>query len=187
MERQVCVAAVFGADCLAVAALSSERVLLGSTVGLVRVWSVTTQRYHATLHGHEDGVTVVAALSDTMAVTGSQDASIRVWDVAAQVCLATLSGHLGFVYAIAVLSPTCVVSGGSDKTLRIWDLAAGACAATLRRYHSQSVHAVAASASSGRLVSAGGPNELIAWTSELRALHAAGARVGAPPDRHHGG
>jgi hypothetical protein len=103
----------------------SDRFLIGSQHGDVRVYSAAANAQVSRFDGqHDDAVTCLAVSSDgRLAVSGSADRTVRVWDVATGKERWKLDGHTGPVTGVA-FSPDGrrVASCAADRTWRVWEL-----------------------------------------------------------------
>jgi WD40 repeat protein len=103
----------------------SDRFLIGSQHGDIRVYSAAATAQLARFDGHhDDAVTCLAASPDgRLAVSGSADHTVRVWDVATGEERWKLDGHTGPVTGVA-FSPDGrrVASCAADRTWRVWEL-----------------------------------------------------------------
>jgi len=103
----------------------SDRLLIGSRHGDIRVYSVAATAQLARFEGqHDDAVTCLAVSPDgRLAVSGSADHTVRVWDVATGKEQWKLDGHTGPVTGVA-FSPDGhrVASCAADHTWRVWEL-----------------------------------------------------------------
>ena len=138
----------------ALAALSGNRVISGSSDNTLRVWDVETKEIPRTLparnfetkdsltvlQGHHDTVRAIV-VSNSRVISGSADNTLRVWDVYAGRNISILYGHQGPVTALTALPDGCIVSGSEDKTLRVWDTQTGRIVATV--YGDAAFYAVA--------------------------------------------
>jgi hypothetical protein len=103
----------------------SDRLLIGSQHGDLRVYSATANAQLVRFDGqHDDAVTCLAVSPDgRFAVSGSVDRTVRVWDVATGKERWKLDGHTGPVTGVA-FSPDGrrVASCAADHTWRVWEL-----------------------------------------------------------------
>jgi WD40 repeat protein len=98
----------------------------GGGDGLVRVYSLRTQRQEFTLHAHDLSVTSVSFSPDGESLaTAGQEGDMHIWNVKRRRRLFTLHGHSGAVWDLAYTPKgSRLVSAGSDFLVRVWDAAA---------------------------------------------------------------
>ncbi|KAJ2618015.1 ribosome biogenesis protein ytm1 [Coemansia sp. RSA 1365] len=116
-----------------VAAISTERFVVGSYDGVVRVWDAQNN-CESELRGHSSAVKCVAAVapvaakkSRVEAVSGSQDRTAIAWGTKGgkRRALYAARGHTDSIEAVAVnAGNTHFVTASADSTIRFWSLAA---------------------------------------------------------------
>jgi len=104
-----------------------ELVVSGDDQGLIRVWSLESQKVISVLEGHTGWVLSVAiSSSKEFIVSGSADRTVRVWNLNSGEHIKKLEGHMDYTYCVAISSnDKFIVSGGFDNTVRVWDLSSG--------------------------------------------------------------
>ena len=168
---------------------------------LVKVWSTKEGEVQGVLRGHKRGVWSVRfapkdaapvsgsigpiSSSRGLVVTGSGDKTVKVWSLSDYSCLRTFEGHTNSVLKVLWIPPrpadsgdkegrSLLASGGGDGLVKIWDASTGECVCTLDN-HTDRVWALAASASTDRLVSGGGDGVVTFWANTTATTAAASA------------
>lgn len=158
----------------------------GGSDHTVRLWSVPDGAQRATLEGHADFAKAVAfSHSGKLLVSGSADHTVKLWRMADGRELRTIPAHGSWVGAV-LFSPDnhVVVSRGGDQLINVWDIVTGH---KLHAFPAAGAGGGAASialSADGRILAAGGANNLIRLWSlsdarELPALSGHGAGVEA--------
>lgn len=148
-----------------------NRVVLGTSEGLVEIWNPETARKLRTIDAHRGPVLGLAVSADgTCAVSGSADGTVRVWNVERGEKTHELTGHTGHVLAVA-LAPDKrhVVSASQDASLRIWSCA-GDQGCRVLTGHSAPVTAVAVTPDGERILSGSWDRKLMVWDL-MRGAH----------------
>src|SRR5262249_53961225 len=104
--------------------------------GLVKIWSISTDREVGTLTHPGDGLYHRLAFSDDgRALAMSGERKVRVWNLAGTTERRAPGGHSGGVTSVA-FSPdgTRLASTSKDRTVRIWDPVTGRLCRTLSGY-----------------------------------------------------
>jgi WD40 repeat protein len=140
----------------------SQYLAAATISGLVKIWSVATNRDSPALTQSGDGNSYGLAISDDgRALALSGERKVRVWDLAGTPERRATAGHSGGVTSVA-FSPdgTRLASTSKDRIVRIWDPVTGRLSRTLSGY-SHNIEA-AAFAPDGRLLATGD------WGGRLR-------------------
>lgn len=102
---------------------NGERVVAGSSDGLIEIWNAEDGKLVFTLLGHTQDVVRLSFHADgTRLVSAGRDGTIKVWDAENGLEALTLLGHTKAVDNVA-FSPDGlrIASSSHDNTLRIWD------------------------------------------------------------------
>lgn len=145
-----------------------NRILSGSSNGIVREWDPDTGECINAIKVYESHGTVQAACSpdNTQIAAWWGDNSIRIWDIKTGACIRVLEGHTGTVHD-AAYSPDGrrLVTASADKTIREWDAETGKC---IRTYdgHSGDVYSVVYNLKCNRILSASKDKTVKEWDNE---------------------
>lgn len=110
--------------------------LLGSTLGAVCVYDISSGKIVHELQGHTQLVIKVEFnASSDLAISASHDETLRLWDIRAGRCIRVFEGHTSQVECVAISgSGEIAASGDRAKTIRIWHTATGQCSAIYRGF-----------------------------------------------------
>src|SRR6266702_1214077 len=136
-----------------------QRIVSGSSYGIIGVWNATTgEAVAGPFTGHTDSVTSVEFSQDGQRiVSGSDDRTIRVWNATTGDTVAgPFTGHTHWVRSVG-FSPDGqrIVSGSSDRTIRVWNAMTGDTVASPFTGQTHSVTSTGLSSDSQRIVSSG--------------------------------
>jgi WD40 repeat protein len=114
-----------GATVFAVAFVTKDRLVSGSSDVTVRVWDMTTrEEVSEPLFRDQSPVYSLAVAHNApwIAAGGGGSGVVRVWDIMNEPPEDTpLEGHQDWVHSVAVSSDdTLIASGSADGTLRLW-------------------------------------------------------------------
>ncbi|MEO1996046.1 MAG: protein kinase, partial [Planctomycetaceae bacterium] len=141
----------------------AQRIVSGSTEGILQIWDVTTGQELRTLEGHKSLVLSVDFSPDgKRIVSGSFDKTLKVWDAETGRELHTLTCQY-WVYGVA-FSPDGkrIASASADRTVRVWDAESGR-QLLLLNGHTLAVNCVDFSPDGKRIVSGGADKALKVW------------------------
>jgi len=140
-----------------------QRVLAGSTDGVIREFDIATHQPTHLLRGHYGHVHAIIYLDAHQALSAADDGSVRLWDIEKEEPVHVMTGHLGGILGLAV-SPDGrrALSVGRDCSLREWDLTSGrSLHSTLA--HRGEVYAVAYSPDGHYAVTGGRDGLVVEW------------------------
>ena len=184
LEALQCTATLPSIHGLYPACCMEDRVLLGSTVGSIKLWDIAASAPVALpdLEGHTGMLYSIKASGDTV-LSGSLDKTVRLWDLRTSKCVRTMEGHTDIVLSVD-MDGNCrtAVSGSKDKLVRLWDLGTGRCSATFEG-HPDRVRDVVMHESGGNFLSLGGDDCIVnAWdVGSSKAIMRADLKAFSPP------
>ena len=106
---------------------SGEKVVSGSSDGIVRIWDLTSGRLVRALEGHAGRVIDVAIAPDGQRVVStSWDKTIKIWDLQLGCVQRSLREDTN-ITNVVVVTPDGhqIISGSTDGSINIWDLYTG--------------------------------------------------------------
>src|ERR1700687_3395091 len=150
-----------------------QRVKGDESVGVIKLWDLSTGKESATLTDHTASVEALVFTKDSKnLVSGSADNTVKVWDLSTGKATKTFEGHTHTVRALALASDgKTLASGSSDATIRLWDLPTGKEIRTLKtKRHPNDiimgVNTMAFSPDGSLLASGGWGRSLKLWSTD---------------------
>jgi WD40 repeat protein len=159
----------------AVAWLSSDRLVTGSSDKTIKVWNVAERKVEQTLDAHTEAVfAVVVHPEGKYIASGAKDRTVKLWDLSSPDPPKDVANHSKAVYSVA-FSPDgkWLASCGEDDTrIRIWNVAEGKNHKELNAEDAddnnqrRSIFRAVFTPNSKRLVSCGADRSLRLWDVE---------------------
>jgi WD40 repeat protein len=102
---------------------SGERLVSGSSDGIVRAWNVQTGALLRAMDGRLESITSMAVSPDgRYAAAGSLSGEAVIWDIDRGTRLSTLSGHTHNIVSVVFSTDgSRLLTGSIDGTVRMWD------------------------------------------------------------------
>ncbi len=147
-----------------------DRLAIGGTDGVARVFDPQTGRELMKYQGHEDVIASVAFHpAGKLLATGSYDHDAAIWDAGSGKRLHRLVGHRGGVMSVA-FSPdkTILATASIDQTIKLWDVATGQLKKTLTG-HKSWVNSLAYRTTGEWLISGSSDGTIIVWSTNTDA------------------
>ncbi|KAJ7575617.1 hypothetical protein C8J56DRAFT_409802 [Mycena floridula] len=165
----VCEQVIYASDPISTVAVSSNKVVSGSSDGSVSVWSASTGERRNVLLGHTGSITAVAVSKDgTTIISGSEDGSVLVWTVESGVYETILSGEdSGSIRSVTISeSDAGYVMAACDRDgVRVWNKVE---IISLTSTESGSINSIVFSENGSRLLSASNDCAVHIWDLATR-------------------
>lgn len=146
----------------------SERLALGESDGLVKIWGLATGELQCMLHGHNPDTFVSAiafSSNSSQLALALADSTVQIWDMQTTLWERTLEGHDAIVNSVTFSTDgRRLVSGSGDATVKVWDMTVEASQYTLEG-HDGPVGSIAFSRDERLLASGSGGGR--DWTAKV--------------------
>lgn len=140
-----------------------QHLLVGDSVGDLRVWSVPDLHPIMTIPAHHSFIWAIALSANGQYVaTSSEDGTVNIWESATGQRLNTITVGNGAVQAIAWNSHNVLASGCNDFAVKLWHPMTGECLQTLEG-HQNTVNTLSWNAAGDCLASAGNDGWIKIW------------------------
>lgn len=113
--------AVLNDEMIATGSCQKPKGYKGDWNHVIKVWNVTSHKFHFEMKGHTGGVSALVSKDDAHIASSSGDKTVRLWDLVKRTSCCSFNGHTDYVYGLCQ-KDNMLISSSRDRSVRLWDI-----------------------------------------------------------------